>query len=109
MIITSNVNPQRLQRFFARMTRLSIQIRSGFTLTIGHEQGEVQSAAAGNPDGIQLTQASTTIPYDFWWKGELWHISNAPVSQWALIIVGEANDQPLRQNYNQLQGGVNWK
>lgn len=92
MIITSTSNPIRLQRFFSKWTRLSIQIRSAFTLTIAHDQGEAQAAQNGQPDGLQLTQASTTPPYDFWWKGELWHIASANGSQWSLIIVGDIAD-----------------
>lgn len=92
MVITSDPTPRRIQRFFPRMTRLSLQIRGAFTLTIAHEQGEVQNAANGGADGIQLTQASTTPPYDFWWKGELWHVSNTAASQFTLLIIGEANE-----------------
>lgn len=102
MVITSNTVPQRAQRFFPRMTRLSIQVRAAFTLTIAHDQGEAQSAANGNPDGLQLTQAATTTPYDFWWKGELWHFATVNGSQWSLIIVGEANDVPQNDSQSKL-------
>jgi len=66
-----------------------IQIRQPFTLTIAHDQGEVQAAANGQPDGAQLTQANTSPPFIFSWKGELWHIATAVQSQWALIIIGD--------------------
>ena len=102
MVITSNTTPARAQRFFPRMTRLSIQVRAAFTLTIAHDQGEAQSAANGTPDGIQLTQTTTATPYDFWWKGELWHVASANGSQWALIIVGEANDDAQNSSQSKL-------
>lgn len=94
MIITSSPTPLRVQRFFPRITWLMIQVRQPFTLTIAHEQGEVQAAAGSLPDGIQLTQANTggtgsTAPFVFPWKGELWHIASAANSQWSLIIIGE--------------------
>jgi hypothetical protein len=92
LIITSGITPIRVQRAFNKWTRLSLQVRSAFTLNISHEQGEAQSAQNGNPDGLQLTQASTTPPYDFWWKGELWHFASADQSLWSLIIVGEIED-----------------
>jgi hypothetical protein len=91
VIITSSVQPLRIQRFFPRMTRLSLQIRGAFTLTIAREQGEVQAAAGGLPDGIQIVQANCNPSYDFWWKGELWHIASLAASQWSLIIVGEVD------------------
>lgn len=102
MVITSGTTPLRIQRFFPRMTRLSIQIRSGFTLTIAHEQGEAQAAQNGQADGLQLSQTSTTPPYDFWWKGELWHIASANGSQWSLIIIGEANDSEVNSSQRKL-------
>lgn len=106
MVITSGITPLRIQRFFKRMTRLSVQVRAGFTLTLAHDQGEAQSAQNGNPDGIQLTQANTSPPYDFWWKGELWHIASADGSQWALIIIGEANDDAQLNSQSKLDYGV---
>lgn len=102
MIIISGTRPLRCQRFFQRMTRLSLQIRAGFTLTIAHEQGEVQNAANGGSDGIQLTQVSTSPPYDFWWKGELWHVASADQSAWTLLIIGEANDTDSASSQKQL-------
>lgn len=89
MIITSDNTPRRIQRFFPRETLILIQIRSAFTLTIAHDQGEAQAAQNGQPDGFQLTQASTTQPFVFSWKGELWHIASAAGSQWSLMILGE--------------------
>jgi hypothetical protein len=88
------------------MTRLSIQIRAAFTLTIAHEQGEAQNAANGGPDGVQLTQASTTTPYDFWWKGELWHIASAAQSTWTLLIIGEADDSEVNSSQRKLDYSV---
>lgn len=102
MQIVSSPTPLRVQRFFPRMTRLSLQIRAPFTLTIAHEQGEVQNAANGGPDGIQLTQASTSPPYDFWWKGELWHIASAVQSVWTLLIIGEADDKDSANSQKKL-------
>jgi hypothetical protein len=66
-----------------------VQIRSAFTLTIAHDQGEAQAAQNGQPDGCQLTQATTSPPFVFPWKGELWHIASVAASQWTLIIIGE--------------------
>lgn len=104
MIIVSSVStPRRVQRVFTRMTRLSLQIRSAFTLTIGHDQGEVAAAAQG--DGIQLTQGNTSSPsqpYDFWWKGELWHIASVDNSSWSLLIIGEANNEPQHSSQSEL-------
>lgn len=101
MIITSSNTPQRIQRFFPRTTLLAIQIRSGFTLTIAHDQGEVQAAQNGQPDGLQLTQVSTSPPFVFQWKGELWHIASAPASQWSLIIIGEVDVNASLQSDSQ--------
>lgn len=106
MIITSSATPARIQRFFPRMTRLSIQVRAAFTLTIAHDQGEVQAAANGFPDGLQLTQTSTIPPYDFWWKGELWHISSVNNSQWSLIIIGEATEDTQDSSQSKLDYGI---
>lgn len=101
MVIVSSPTPIRVQRFFPRMTELAIQIRAGFTLTIAHEQGEVQNAANGGPDGLQLTQAATVTPYHFPWKGELWHIASAVGSQWTLIIVGEYDSNVTLEDADQ--------
>lgn len=97
MIITSDTTPRRIQRFFPNKTLLMIQIRSPFTLTIAHDQGEAQAAQNGQPDGNQLTQASTTPPFVFPWKGELWHIASVANSQWALTIICE-EEAAVRQS-----------
>jgi hypothetical protein len=89
VIITSSPTPIRLQRFFPNKTLLMVQIRSPFTLTIAHDQGEAQAAQNGQPDGCQLTQANTSPPFVFPWKGELWHIASVAASQWSLIIISE--------------------
>lgn len=88
MLFSAQTTAQRLPRAFRRWTRLSAQLRGGATITIAHEQGESQ-----NPnDGLQLTQASTNPPYDFWWKGELWYSSTVASTAFVIIIVGEADE-----------------
>jgi hypothetical protein len=77
-----------------------IQIRNASTLNIAHEQGEAATAGAGGADGLQFTQTSTSPPFQFWWKGELWHTANAANTQWTLEIVGEADT-----GYNPSCGG----
>ena len=97
MIITSGLTPLRIQRFFPNKTLLMVQIRSAFTLTLAHDQGEAQAAQNGQPDGCQLTQANTSPPFVFPWKGELWHIASVTNSQWSLIIIGE-EEAAVRQS-----------
>jgi hypothetical protein len=97
MIITSDTTPRRIQRFFPRKTLLMVQLRSPFTLTIAHDQGEAQAANNGQPDGAQLTQANTSPPFVFPWKGELWHIASVANSQWSLIIICE-EEASVRQS-----------
>lgn len=87
MIINGQISPQRLQREFKKMTRLSIQVRGPQTITISREQGEASNAN----DGIQLTQATTAPPYDFWWVGELWYTSSIANGDFVLLIIGEAS------------------
>lgn len=88
MLFSANPTAQRLPRAFKRWTRLSAQLRGAATITLAHEQGESQ-----NPnDGVQLTQASTNPPYDFWWKGELWYASTVAATNFVILIVGEADD-----------------
>jgi hypothetical protein len=88
MVLNAGLTPQRAPRLFNKWTRLSVQVRGGNTITYGHEQGEVQ-----NPlDGLQLTQASTAPPFDFWWRGEFWYIANNANSPLNFIVVGDADD-----------------
>jgi hypothetical protein len=79
-----------------------VQLRSPFTLTIAHDQGEAQAANNGQPDGCQLTQANTSPPFVFPWKGELWHIASVAGSQWSLIIICE-EEASVRQDPNDQQ------
>lgn len=93
MILTGNPNPQKWTRSFPRMTRLSLQIRGGFNVFIGHDQGEVQNGSLGiTPDALLLNQASTSPPYDFWWVGELWYATSIAGAQFSIVIVGESSD-----------------
>lgn len=97
MIITSNTNAVRLQRTFPRLTLISIQNRGANPIFIGKDQGEVQSAAGGSADGLELTAGNTFTPpaqpFTIMWKGELWHASTVAGSQWALVTIGEVNEK----------------
>jgi hypothetical protein len=95
VIIVSNPQPIRFQRFFKKWTLLMIQNRTAATINIAHEQGEAASAGGGGADGLQYTSANTGTlvpPPQIWWKGELWHTASVAGTQWTLIIVGEADN-----------------
>jgi hypothetical protein len=89
MIMNGQTSPQRAQRFFKKWTRLSIQVKGGATITISANQGEASAVAQG--DGLQLTQASTAPPYDFWWKGELWYVASVNNTPFVLLMIGDAD------------------
>lgn len=85
LVTVQNANqPYKFIRAFKKPTRVSIQVRAGFTLTIGHEQGEVQNPT-GN-DGLQLTQANTSPPFSEWIQGELWYSASIANAVFSMII-----------------------
>jgi hypothetical protein len=91
VILVAQTTPQRAQRFFKCWTRLSFQVIGGATVTLSREQGEAQTTA----DGVQLTQANTSPPYDTWWRGELWYRSSVDNTSFVMLIIGESADADL--------------
>lgn len=88
MIITAQKanTPYRLPRTFDKPTRISIQLRAAFTLTIGHEQGEVANLTGTAQDGLALTQLNTSPPWAEWVEGEIWYSASVDGAVFSVII-----------------------
>ena len=91
MILNGLTTAQRMPRAFQCWTRLSFQVIGGATISISRDQGESQTTG----DGVQLTQANTSPPYDTWWKGELWYKASVDNTPFVVLIVGEAGEADL--------------
>jgi len=69
--------------------KIIIQVLGPNTLIIGTSKDEAgrNSLAYGIQDGIQLNNTNSNVPFQIWWKGELWVSGSDPANGCAAVII----------------------
>jgi hypothetical protein len=69
--------------------KILIQVTGPGTVFLGTNKDEAGRITQGIvQDGIQLNAANATVPFDLWWKGELWAAGSDPGVQFVIIVPG---------------------
>jgi len=69
--------------------KILLQYTGAGTVFLGTSKDEAGRIEYGNTqDGIQLNAGNATVPFDLWWKGELWASGSDPNTNFVVIIPG---------------------
>lgn len=70
--------------------KILIQVVGPNTVTVGTSKDEARNVLAGVQDGLQFNNANSTLPFQMWWKGELWVAGSAAGTYFVIIVPGLA-------------------